>query len=176
MMTRCAAYGTFLLFVLAYGCSSSGSTGGVSSSKKMNELTDEEVTRVCKALSEYDADMGSAHCTTEGLAADNKAECEQVQSACIAENNSYETAGSSGGAAGSGYDDEAYCEGLDASNVQGCTATVGELDSCVKSFANYMKSLSCDMLDGSKSLQPPSCATSLTNKCPTVFGDMSMGF
>jgi hypothetical protein len=176
MIMRCTVCGTFLLFVFAYGCGSSGSIGGVSSSKKMNELTDEEVTKVCKALSKYDANMGSTDCTMQGLSADSKAECEQVRSACIAENNSYETAGNSGGAAGSGYDNEDYCNGLDASNVKGCPATVGELDSCVKSFANYMKSLSCDILDGSKSSQPPSCTTSLISKCPAVFGNMSMGF
>ena len=164
MIKNYLAFFTCLFALVNCGGDDSSNGSGVSKSKKINEVTNEEAKQLCQSYSSDFADIAKSSCTFEGLmVSSTKDACEQIKSACIAQINQ----GSDAGADASGVE----CDGTDMTDMANCTTTVGDFESCMNSLVSFMKGLSCSSAGGSKPTIP-SCFSTLSQKCPSLFGDV----
>jgi hypothetical protein len=117
-------------------------------------VTTSELVALCESnRSKLDA-IAVAGCTTDGLGASSKAECEAARDMCLQSNQ-----GSS----------SVDCTSASTSDLVGCSATIGEFSACLDTLAKYFNGLSCDNYD----VQPPpvpTCFSSLSKECPSLFG------
>jgi len=134
------------------GCGSDSSSGsGISSSKKMNELTNAEATTLCKAhQGDFDA-IAKGGCVLATAALGGASVCEQQ---CTSVKG--------------GID----CSATNVSDIAGCTATVGEVENCLDQMGSYYGGLKCGAQPSSN---VPSCTASLRGTCGALFGGTTGG-
>ena len=153
-----------------------GFNSGVDESKQVSELTDEEANQICRAAEEYGDSLisKSQACTFASLLfSEDEASCNQFKAAC--EDAPEEE------------DEEDDCtEGLPP-ELEGCTATVAEMEACQEAVAGQVRSviagLSCadagnaENLGSALNVDPeslPSCQV-VKEKCPNAFESSNDG-
>jgi hypothetical protein len=143
--------------VLSLACSGSDSGSGVSSSKKMSDLTTAEATQLCNANQAKLDTVGQGGCIAVAIStSQTAAACDTAKAVC-----SGQTSGIS-------------CSGANTADLAGCDLTVGELQSCVDALSGYFGSLSCS--DMGKSPPPlPACTAKMQVKCSSLFGGPTGG-
>jgi phage terminase Nu1 subunit (DNA packaging protein) len=136
------------------GCSSGGGDGashGVSSSKKLNTLTQQEIDKICENI---DSRMSSAAdsigsigddndfmCTMEAVAmtvatGGTTADCESAKETCLEEYEEWDQESESD------WEDSSSSEEIPCrttEEVADCEATVGEIDACFDAYISEMK-------------------------------------
>jgi hypothetical protein len=168
------------VFVLSVGCGDDGDGGGgsgVDSSKTGDELSDAEATKLCESTESKGADieLDDMQFCVIGVTVQSmdKATCEQtVMQACADDD------GGDGDTTDDNTDEDDDDDCADAKgDLEGCTATVGEIEECFDAlldWANKLDGISCD--DAGKVTQdslaiPEKCAT-VQQKCPKLLGDV----
>lgn len=142
-----------LLNVLGCGSDSNNSsdTAGVPRSTALKDVTNSQLADLCKANQSQLESINN--CMTDGLDESTEAECMATVSAC----EKTRTASSS----------DIDCAAADNSGLKDCPITVGEFSDCLAELERYIGSLSCK--DAGKTLSPPSCFSTLTSKCESIF-------
>lgn len=152
-----ALFGIAILSMIALGCGDGGSgssTSSVSQSKKLSELTATDLKSICSAHEAQLNDLANT-CSAVGIGASSKAECQSLVDDCNKGGSMPKT-------------DSIDCAGANTSDLAGCSATVGDFESCLNSLASYFRGLTC--ADYAKPPTPPACFQSIQAKCPKLFG------
>ena len=177
------------VFLFALGCGDddgdggggSGVNSGISGSKVVEDLSDDEATKLCESVSNAGDSLGEISddqgCIAGGAATtENKAACEEFVETCQMQPDD-------------GDDDEpdeepeeGSCD--DAADVfEGCKATVAEVENCFNALIDQfheIEDLTCDDA-GSVTLEElqglPGACDAVQEKCPSAFsgGAMDMG-
>ena len=144
------------------GGAGSGTTGGkagaastvvVPRTKKLGDLSEADLTSLCMSH-QAEFDSLADPCTGVGFDASSEAACKEAEAACKKEPANQ----------GSQID----CTNVDANDVKGCNATVGEFADCLTTLAAYFKQLTCANFQDPP--QTPACFTTIQQECPSLFG------
>lgn len=141
-----------LMSMLGCGSDKSDNTGGVPRSTPLKDVTQSDVKALCKANESKLESLGS--CTVMGLEKSTQSECEAVRNSC--EKDAAKTSTS-----------EIDCDGANTDGLEDCTVTVGEFSDCLDELERYLTALGCK--DAGKSLTPPACFQTLSDKCASLF-------
>ncbi len=144
-------------------------SSGVASSKPLSEVTDAEATQICEWGSDASyAPSDKETCTFRALFfSSTPAECEAFVAQCLKEGPRDE-------------EEEESCDSAKNDLPDDCTATVAELEACIRDFnaalRDFFAGASCDdagmTATGDPAAAPPpaSCAA-VEKKCPGLYGD-----
>ncbi|MET0413216.1 MAG: hypothetical protein ABW217_18060 [Polyangiaceae bacterium] len=149
---------------------------GIAEDKPLGDVTDAEAVQACNrlgaALEERlpGAFISRQTCTLFAIGETSVSACNSGRDDCIADSEEVDV-----------YD-PSDCEDTNADELQGCTATVGELETCTDEYTNELKDLldrlSCDNVGTSRANDvtlgtliayrlPDSC-TSVQERCPNA--------
>jgi hypothetical protein len=158
-----------LSLVVSLGCGDdAGDSGsGVEGTKRVQDLTTEDLKSFCKwqdALGDDSSLSDEQICVSDATQeAFDTADCERIVDDCI-EHLDSEPVGQPGV-------EESYCDEVTTEDIpRGCDVTIGELESCLTELvaqANKQAAqASCDDLDGAvPSKLPESCSADMLNDC-----------
>jgi len=143
--------------LVASACGDDGDSGsGVDSSKKVSELTKDEVTKICKSLPASSASE-TQFCTYVAASQTTDAtQCKALVDACVAQPNE---------------NDSQDCGMDDAPTGANCSkVTVGEVETCLKAYLAAQDKVLTSASCGTKPAdigEPSECATTREN-CPEI--------
>lgn len=157
--------------VAATGCGgddsgkTGGSSGGVSRSKQLGDLTDAEAKQLCEANPDIVSITAGGDVCEQGavFASTSPEECRMLAMQCEQSAGTVDV-----GAPDAGSGDP--CASATASGFEGCTLTVGELGDCIRDVASFFDRLTCDQAGSVAPSDVPQCFGTLQSKCPSAFG------
>jgi hypothetical protein len=144
-----------LLIVSMLGCDSDksdSSVAGVPRERALKDVSQSDLTALCKANEEKLESLGS--CTVMGLENKTQTECEAVMSSCEKDDAKESSS-------------DIDCNGASTEGLEDCNLTVGEFADCLDELERYLTALSCK--DAGKTITPPACFQSLSDKCASLF-------
>ncbi len=175
------------------GCGSSGVSSGVDGTKKGNELSEDETSKVCNAVIDYrtnatagvsqaDSCKFAGYLTAAALAAFPGATDASIQEVCQGVVDPCLAAKPTDGG-DSGETPADVCELVTPDTVKTCTATVGDIETCVTEQtdattdaiknAPACADITIDSLKESKPAESSDACKNVTSDCPlllTLFG------
>jgi len=147
-----------VLLASALGCggddSGSGTVAGVPRNTALMDVSQSDVKALCKANESKLESLGS--CIVQSIEKKSQTECETNMSACEKDPKTQMSS-------------DIDCEGANTDGFKGCTVTVGEFSDCLDALEGYLTSLTCK--DAGKTIMPPTCFQSISDKCPSLFDD-----
>jgi hypothetical protein len=162
---------------------------GIDPAKPLGQVTDAEAVQACNRLGaaleqRLPGDYVSRQtCTLLGVSASSPSACSATRDQCV-----------QGSGADTDFYDPADCATTNADELEGCTATVGELETCTDEYTGELKGLldrlSCDNAGTSRAndvslatfigYRLPASCTSVQQRCPNApifdVGDALGGF
>jgi hypothetical protein len=142
----------YTLLIWAYNTGTGeAQTSGVSTTKQMGNITQDEANKMCKEYAKVAKKIRQGNCTLDALTTvKSEKECKTVRSSCL-DSIDAEPA------------DADECAKVDIAELTGCAATVSEVESCFSQLIDYAKSLSCKDF-GSALPTAPDCMETLQNQ------------